>query len=93
MLLAEHAGFAGIPTHRVENACASSGFAFRDAWLAVRSGEIDVAIAGGAEVMNDLSPIHQRFWLGVSVDTEWKRLAGLPFPGVYAMIARRHMHE
>lgn len=92
-LMLEHAGLPGIPAHRVENACASSGFAFRNAVLAVRGGAVDVALAGGFEVMNDLSPLHQRYWLGVSGDTEWERLAGLTFPGVYAMMARRHMHD
>jgi len=43
--------------------------------------------------MNDLTPVHQRFWIGVSGDTEWERLAGLTFPGAYAMMARRHMLE
>ncbi|MEK6851572.1 MAG: hypothetical protein AABY30_03425, partial [Candidatus Thermoplasmatota archaeon] len=37
--------------------------------------------------------VRKRFWLGVSGDTEWERLAGLTFPGVYAMMAVRHMHE
>ena len=83
----------GIPTRRVENACASSGFAFRDAYLAIRSGARSLVLAGGIERMNDLSPTRQRFWLGVSGDTEWERLAGLTFPGVYALMARRHMHE
>jgi acetyl-CoA acetyltransferase len=82
-----------IPTRKVENACASSGFAFRDAYLAVKSGAADVALAGGVEVMNDLSDVRKRFWLGVSGDTEWERLAGLTFPGVYGMMAGRHMHE
>jgi len=92
-LVTEHARLPNIPARRVENACASSGFAFRDAYLAVRSGAIDVALAGGVEVMNDLSPKRQRYWLGVSGDTEWERLAGLTFPGVYAMMAMRHMQE
>ena len=43
--------------------------------------------------MNDLSPERKRFWLGVSGDTEWERLAGLTFPGTYALMARRHFHE
>src|SRR5882672_7026116 len=37
----------GAPAHRVENACASSGFAIRDALLAIRSGDVDVALAAG----------------------------------------------
>ncbi|HVL86985.1 MAG TPA: thiolase domain-containing protein [Candidatus Thermoplasmatota archaeon] len=92
-LWVEHVGLRGVPARRVENACASSGFALRDAYLAVRSGEIDVALVGGVEKMNDLPPIHQRYWLGASGDTPWERLAGLTFSGVYALLASRHMHE
>ncbi len=40
----EHIGLHGIPTTRVENACASSGYAFRQAVAAVRSGMVDVAL-------------------------------------------------
>src|SRR3989454_5755921 len=92
-LMTEHARMLHIPTRKVENACASSGYAFRDAYLAVKSGAADVAIAGGVEVMNDVSDVRKRFWLGVSGDTEWERLAGLTFPGVYGMMAGRHMQE
>ena len=76
-LLTEHTGMKGIPVRRIENACASSGFALRDAWMAIKSGQADVVIAGGIEKMNDLTPERKRFWLGVSGDTEWERLAGL----------------
>ena len=92
-LLAEHARMLHVPTRKVENACASSGYAFRDAYLAVKSGAADLVLAGGVEVMNDVSDVRKRFWLGVSGDTEWERLAGLTFPGVYAMMAIRHIHE
>ncbi len=92
-LLTEHSGMEGIPVRRVENACASSGFAFRDAWMAIKSGQADIVVAGGIEKMNDLSPERKRFWLGVSGDTEWERLAGLTFPGTYALMARKHFHD
>jgi len=92
-LMTEHSGMDNIPVRRVENACASSGFAMRDAWLAIKSGQADIVVAGGIEKMNDLSPERKRFWLGVSGDTEWERLAGLTFPGTYALMARRHFHE
>jgi acetyl-CoA acetyltransferase len=91
--LVEQAGLPGIPARRVENACASSGFALRDAVLAIRSGAVDVALVGGLEKMNDVSGIHKRYWLGVSGDTAWERMAGATFPGVYALMASRHMHE
>lgn len=89
----EAAGLAGIPVRRVENACASSGYALRDAYHAIRAGACEVALVGGLEKMNDLSRAHQRYWLGVSGDTEWERMAGLTFPGTYALMAQRHMHE
>ena len=92
-LMTEHSGMDGIPVRRVENACASSGFALRDAWMAIKSGQADIVVAGGIEKMNDLSAERKRFWLGVSGDTEWERLAGLTFPGTYALMARRHFHE
>ena len=92
-LLTEHTGMQGKPVRRVENACASSGFALRDAWMAIKSGQADVVIAGGIEKMNDLTPERKRFWLGVSGDTEWERLAGLTVPGTYALMARRYFHE
>ena len=92
-LLTEHSGMDGVAVRRVENACASSGFAFRDAWMAIKSGQADVVVAGGIEKMNDLTPERKRYWLGVSGDTEWERLAGLTFPGTYALMARRYFHE
>jgi acetyl-CoA acetyltransferase len=92
-LLTEHSGMDGVSVRRVENACASSGFALRDAWMTIKSGLADIVVAGGIEKMNDLSAERKRYWLGVSGDTEWERLAGLTFPGTYALTARRYFHE
>ncbi|MGB2037152.1 MAG: thiolase domain-containing protein [Candidatus Poseidoniaceae archaeon] len=92
-LLTEHSGMDGVSVRRVENACASSGFALRDAWMTIKSGQADLVVAGGIEKMNDLSAERKRYWLGVSGDTEWERLAGLTFPGTYALTARRYFHE
>jgi acetyl-CoA acetyltransferase len=92
-LLCESVGLVGMSAHHVENACASGGFAFRNAVLAIRSGACRVALAGGIEKMSDLPRERNRLWLGVSGDVEWERLAGTNFPGIYAMLARRHMHE
>jgi acetyl-CoA C-acetyltransferase/acetyl-CoA acyltransferase len=92
-LMTEQACIPYIPARRVENACCSSGFAFRDAFLAIKTGMIDIVLAGGVEKMSDLPRERNRYWLGVSGDVEWERLAGTTFPGIYAMIALRHMHE
>ncbi len=92
-LMTEQVGLRGVPSRRVENACASSSYALRDAWFALRSGMVDVALVAGVEKMTDLPSDRQRYWLGVSGDTEWERLAGSTFAGLYALMASRHMHE
>jgi acetyl-CoA C-acetyltransferase len=89
----EHAGLHGIPSVRLENACAASGFGIRQAIQAVKSGMADVALAGGVEVMNDLGRDRARYWLGVSGEMEWERLAGTTFSGVFAQMASAHMAE
>jgi len=61
--------------------------------MAIMSGVCDVVLAGGVEKMTDIPRDKLRYWLGVSGDTEWERLAGMTFPGVYALMALRHMHQ
>ncbi|CAI49394.1 acetyl-CoA C-acyltransferase [Natronomonas pharaonis DSM 2160] len=87
----EHVGLDGVPCTRVENACAASGFAVRQAVQAVKSGMADVVLAGGFEVMSDMSSDATKYWLGVSGETEWERLSGTTFSGVYAQMASAHM--
>jgi len=89
----EHVGLNGTPCTRVENACAASGSALRHAVTAIRAGTADVALAGGYEVMTDMSGERTRRWLGVSGETEWERMAGTTFAGVYALMADAHMAE
>ena len=92
-VLAEELGRPGLPVSRLENACASSGFALRAAVRAIESGSTEVALVVGLEKMTDAPSRRRRYWLGVSGDTEWERLAGLTFAGVYALLANRHMAE
>ncbi|QFU84696.1 thiolase domain-containing protein [Natronorubrum aibiense] len=87
----EHVGLDGVPCTRVENACAASGFAVRQAVQAVKSGMADVVLAGGFEIMTDTSSDATKYWLGVSGETEWERLSGTTFSGVYAQMASAHM--
>ncbi|MFB1062694.1 thiolase domain-containing protein [Natrinema sp. H-ect4] len=89
----EHVGLDGVPCTRVENACAASGFATRQAVQAVKSGMADVALAGGFEIMTDMSSDATKYWLGVSGETEWERLSGTTFSGVYAQMASAHMEK
>jgi acetyl-CoA C-acetyltransferase len=89
----EHVGLRNIPCSRIENACAASGFAVRQAVQAIESGMADVVLAGGYEVMSDLSDEMGKYWLGVSGETEWERLTGTTFAGVYAQMASAYLAQ
>ncbi|SFL50232.1 acetyl-CoA C-acetyltransferase [Halogranum rubrum] len=89
----EHVGLHGVPCTRVENACAASGYALRQAVMAVKSGMADLVLAGGVEVMTDMSTEATKYWLGVSGETEWERMAGTTFSGVYAQMADSYLRE
>ncbi len=89
-VLAEEAGLSGVPVTRVENACASGGSAIRAAVRAVERSPDGLVLVAGLEKMTDVSSARRRYWLGVSGDTEWERLAGLTFAGVYGLIASRY---
>ncbi len=92
-MLNEEGRLSGIPVTRIENACASSGFALHAAIRAVQSGHRDLALVVGLEKMTDVTSPRRRYWLGVSGDTEWERLAGLTFAGVYGLIASRYLDQ
>jgi acetyl-CoA C-acetyltransferase len=53
----------------------------------------DVAIGGGVESMTDMSSDVTKYWLGVSGETEWERLTGTTFSGVYAQMASAYMDK
>lgn len=92
-LLMGHVGVPHVNAARVENACASGGYALFSAACAVASGKYDLVLAAGVEKMRDVSSSKGRYWLGVSGDTEYERLAGSTFAGIYALMASRYMHE
>ena len=92
-LLADYLGVAPIPATRVETACASGGAAFRTGFIEVASGLSDVVLVGGVEKMNDVGGDEATYALGTAADQEYEGFNGVTFPGLYAMMAQRHMHE
>lgn len=78
-------GMTGIPIVNVENACASGSTAFREAFAWIRAGLADIVLAVGVESLSSQSGL---VTLGMD-DYVWG--SGLVLPGVYAMIAKRHM--
>jgi acetyl-CoA C-acetyltransferase len=94
-LVADASGFSNmhIPSTRVEGACASGGLAVRIGYLNIASGMHDVVVVGGIEKMNDVAGTAATETLATAADQEWEAFFGATFPGLYAMIATRHMHE
>jgi len=94
-LVADASGFSNvhIPSTRVEGACASSGMAVRQGYLSIASGVSDVVVVGGMEKMNDVSGASATGTLATAADQEWEAFFGATFPGLYALIATRHMYE
>ncbi|MCS4541742.1 MAG: thiolase domain-containing protein [Euryarchaeota archaeon] len=95
-LISDYAGLAAsfhTPATRVESACASGGVAFRQAVMAIASGLHDIVIAAGVEKMTDVLPSETTFTLATAADQEWETFFGATFPSLYAMMARRHMHD
>ncbi|MFH1225139.1 MAG: thiolase domain-containing protein [Candidatus Diapherotrites archaeon] len=92
-LIADQLGLNPAPSTRVEAACASGGVALRAAYHAIASGMYDVVAVGGAEKMTEVSTEEAGFALGGAGDQETELFQGATFPALYALLARRHMHE
>ncbi len=90
-LMADYLGMPGVPAAHVESACASGGIAVRQAFFEVASGAGEIILAGGVEKMNDGADT--TYVLATAADQEYEAFHGVTFPGLYAMIARAHIHK
>ena len=86
-------GINGVPATRVEAACASSGSAFFHAWAEVAAGIYDVVMVVGVEKMTSQSTARVSEILAEAGDCSGEMKAGTTFASLFAMIARRHMHD
>lgn len=82
-----------VPATRFEGACASGSLALRNAYISVASGRHDTAIVIGAEKMTDVKGPEAITSLAAAGDQEWEAAIGLTFAGLYALMARKHMHD
>jgi len=92
-LIADYMGLNPIPITRVEGACASGSLALRQGVMAVGSGMKDIVVVGGVEKMTELATGGVSDALGGAGDQEWELFMGATFPGLYALMARRHMND
>ena len=90
-LMADWVGLAPRPATRIEDACASSGVAFREGLIAVASGLYDIVLVGGIEKMSDLPTERVTDTLATAGDAIYEIPAGFTFPGFYAAMATSYM--
>ena len=86
-------GITNIPITRVENGCATASCAFREAWYKVATGACDVALAFGVEQM---TVVDSSKMLSVFTGRQYPERSGdmgFSAPGIFGLMARRHMHE
>jgi acetyl-CoA C-acetyltransferase len=86
-------GIHEVPATRFEAACASSGSAFFHAVSGVGSGLYDLVMVLGVEKMTSQPTPRVTEILASAGDCSGEISAGSTFPSLFAMIARRHMHE
>jgi acetyl-CoA C-acetyltransferase len=91
--LADWAGLVHVPATRTEAACASSGAALRTGINAVLSGLSDVVMVGGVEKMTHRTTPEVTEYLAMASDFPFEQWNGITFPGLFALMATRHMHD
>ncbi|HIE14112.1 TPA: thiolase domain-containing protein [Candidatus Bathyarchaeota archaeon] len=94
-ILADYTGMTdgNRPATKVEAACASGGVALHNAYLAVASGRYDIVAVCGLEKMTDVMASSVTNALAAAADREYEAFYGVTFPSLYAMMARKHMHD
>jgi len=92
-LIHDYVGMGSKPSFRVEAACATGSAGVRTAWSLIRAGLAEVVLVVGAETMTHVGTPMATEWMARAGDTRWEYPFGITFPGFYALMATRHMHE
>jgi len=82
-----------IPCTKVEGACCSGGIALRHAYSLIASDQAQFVLAVGVEKMTHASTEKNTEGLATAMDHDSEGRTGLTFPGFFALVANRHMHE
>ncbi|MGI0054044.1 MAG: thiolase domain-containing protein, partial [Thermoplasmata archaeon] len=94
-LVLDYAGLGGhhLAAVRVEAGGASGAVALHQGYLAVASGMCDFVVVGGAEKLTDVPDAIANRIAGSTADQEWESVFGATLPALWALVARRHMHD
>src|SRR3989338_3983771 len=90
-VVASNLGLSGA-SFRIEAACASGGLAVHLAIQSLLSGTYKKVLVVGVEKMTD-SPASEITSALMGAGSQTERLAGLTFPGLYALMAKAHMQK
>ncbi|WP_081603685.1 thiolase domain-containing protein [Natronorubrum tibetense] len=94
--LASHIGLRSIPCQRFEDACATSSSAFKHAVQAVENGVHDTVLVGGVERCTPTTGKETDEMTKIfasATHRQYEQPTGITFPGVFALLTKRHMHE
>lgn len=92
-LIVDFAGMTGIEAVTVEAAGASGGAALRSGYLAVASGQLDVALVMGIEKFSDQIGSSVEAASATSSDSDFESVQGLTSNAQAALLMRRYMHQ
>jgi len=92
-LIHDYVGMGSKPMFLVEAACATGSAGVRTAWSLIKAGLAEVVLVIGAETMTHIGTPMATEWMARAGDTRWEYPFGITFPGFYALMATRHMHE
>lgn len=92
-LIADFAGLAGIEAFTIEAAGASGGTALRVGYLAVASGQVDVALVVGVEKFTDQVGGTVDAALSATGDSDFEAIQGLTPTAQAALLMQRYLHE
>ncbi len=91
--IVEEMGSTGIPVYNLSAGCAAGGNAFNIGYTLVASGQYDMVLVMGGEVMP--KGFIQTSGVEEVTDPEFlrQRCVGMPGPSFWSLLARRRMHE
>ncbi|PVX27647.1 MAG: acetyl-CoA acetyltransferase [Candidatus Bathyarchaeum sp.] len=94
VVISEYCGLTGAGLVRCEAACASGSAAAFNAYSAIKSGQMDVALAVGAEKMKQIDTPTVMEMIGRAGYYMWEfENFGMTFPAYYAVHAVKHMEQ
>jgi acetyl-CoA C-acetyltransferase len=92
-LVADFAGLRGIEAVAIDAAGASGGMALRQAYLALASGQVQVAVAVGVEKTTERVTAEVEAALQTTGDADYEGVHGVTQTALAAMLMRRYAHE